>query len=221
MEVQLKPVIELIYNDPKVESPKEYPYWKNQLIWYEYRNHLLEKAGFTDKFEPYLVGSPFYEPNKITDKSLGKIVVDHVDGFLSGEYEREEMSALFGGYVVKIDGENKFYPQCCSDLSDIYYWESLSKQQEAYSEGHPAPDYKFSAGNVILNFSVGEFDEHFEPTPHHTILEISVEELKFAVKEAKLDLYRLSHRLDKINRDQNLGIDRIGDLLIWKNPNRE
>ncbi len=221
MKIELIPVIELGYNNQGIETPEEYPYWENQDIWYEYRNESLIKAGFKDKFEPYSKGSPFYEPRKITDRNLEKIVADHTEELRKGEYEREQASCLFGGYVLKINGQDKYFPQCCGDLSDIIYWEKISKKENSYYEGHPAPDYKFGFNKVIFDFAVGEYDEHFEPIPSEKILKVELKKLRNAVKDAKAKLTELSERIIKINQEMNLGIDRIEDLLIWENPNHE
>ena len=221
MKIELIPVIELGYNNQGIETPEKYPYWENQDVWFEYRDKSLKKAGFENEFEPYLKGSPFYEPRKITDKNLEKIVSDHTEELRIGEYEREQASCLFGGYVLKINGQNKYFPQCCGDLGDIVYWEKISKKENSYYEGHPAPEYKFGLNNVIFDFSVDEYDEHFEPTPPETILEIELRELRKAVEKAKIELKELSTRVIKINEKMKLGIDRIEDLLIWENPNHE
>ncbi len=221
MKIELIPVIELGYNNQGIEVPEKYPYWKNQDVWHEYRNNSLKKVGFKDKLEPYLKGSPFYEPKKITDNNLKKIVIDHSEEFKKGEYDREQASCLFGGYVLKVNGENKYYPQCCGDLSNIIYWEKISQKKNSYYAGHPAPVYKFWLNKVIFTFIVDEYDEHFEPTPPETKLKIDLGELRNAVVNAKIELKTLSKRLIKINQEMNLEIDRIDDLLIWKNPNHE
>jgi len=168
-----------------------------------------------------LKGSPFYEPRKITDKNLEKIIADHTEELRKGEYEREQASCLFGGYVLKINGQNKYFPQCCGDLGDIVYWEKISKKESSYYEGHPAPEYKFGLNKVIFDFSVGEYDEYFEPTPPEKILEIELRKLNKAVEKAKIELKELSTRVIKINEKMKLGIDRIEDLLIWENPNHK
>jgi hypothetical protein len=221
MKIELIPVIELGYNNQGIETPEKYPYWENQDVWYEYRNKSLNKAGFKDKFEPYFRGSQFYEPRKITDRNLEKIAADHTEELRKGEYEREQASCLFGGYVLKINGQDKCFPQCCGDLSDIIYWEKISKKKNSYCEGHPAPDYKFGFNKVTFDFSVAKYDEHFEPTPPERILKIDLGELINAVENAKIELIKLSERIKKVNQKMNLGIDRIDDLLIWENPNHK
>jgi len=71
--------------------------------------------------KPYLPGAPFFEISSITNENLKKVLSDHTEGFRKGEYERSDVTSLFGGYVLKVDGEDKYFPQCCGELSDIAY----------------------------------------------------------------------------------------------------
>ena len=222
MKIELIPVIEIEYDNQEINPPEKQPYWMNQNVWYEYRIASLKKAGFEDEFEPYLKGYPFYEPKKISDRNLEKIIFDHTDDFRKGVYKRREQpSCLLGGYILKIDGENKFFPQSCGDLSDIFYWEKLSQKEKSHLEGIPEPDYRFWCNNVIFDFSVGVYEEHFMPKPPEIRLEIDLTELKVAVGKAKIKLKKLSERVIKMNQNMNLGIDRIDQLLIWENPKHE
>ena len=59
----------------------------------------------------------------------------------AGKYEREQASALFGGYVLRIDGHDKYFPQCCGDLSDIHYWEKLTNGKDGFYEYILTPVY--------------------------------------------------------------------------------
>ncbi|MFK7906878.1 MAG: hypothetical protein AB8B69_17225 [Chitinophagales bacterium] len=215
MKIKLIPVIEIGYNNQGITSPKKYPYWENQDVWFEYRNKTLQKAGFKDEFKPYLKGSPFFEPKEITDENLKKIVFDHTESLRNGEYERYQACCLFGGYVLRIDKKDQYFPQCCGTLGDIKYWEKMSKGIDSYYEGHPAPMPKFKFTKIIFDFSVGENEERFEPIPSSTKLEINRKALVLAVEAAKSELKELTERVIKINREMNWGIDRIEDLLIW------
>lgn len=219
MKIELIPVIEIGYNNQDVPIPVKYPYWKFPELWnkYNYENH--KKAGFKDKFMPYLAGSSFYRLSEITDDNLSKLVIDHTQEMREGKYQREQASPLFGGYVLRIDGEDKYFPQCCGDLSDINYWEKLANRKDGFYAGHPQPQVKINANNIILDFSVGEFDEHFVPTPKDTIASLDIFFLKNAIDVAKQELKIFALRLEKINRDNNLTIDKISNLLIWNNEN--
>lgn len=222
MTVELIPVIEIGYNNQGVTTPDEYPYWDNSEIWDVYHEECYQKVGFKDKLPPYLKGSSLYKLSDITDHNLTKLTIDHTQEMRDGKYERpQDTCAFFGGYVLRVDGQDKYYPQCCGELSDIIYWDRLSKGQPSYYEGHPAPQIKFEDSNIVFDFSVDEFDEHFQPTPSETILLIDRLELKKAVEKVQTELQIFEQRLNKINEDEKLNIDNIGGLLIWDNGNYE
>jgi hypothetical protein len=222
MTIELIPVIEIGYNNQGVTAPDKYPYWDNSEIWDVYHEECYQKAGFKDKLTPYLKGSSFYKLSDITDDNLTKLTIDHTQEMRDGKYERpQDTCAFFGGYVLRVDGQDKYFPQCCGELSDIIYWDRLSNEQSSYYEGHPAPQIKFEDSNIVFNFSVDEFDEPFQPTPTENILTIDRLELKRAVEKVKTELKTFEQRLHKINEDEKLNIDNIGGLLIWDNGNYE
>lgn len=219
MKIELLPVIEIGYNNQGIEIPKKNPYWQNQDIWCKYRKKSFKKAGFKDELKPYFKGYPFFEPKDITDRNLTKIVFDHTEGLRNEEYKREQACCLFGGFVLRIDRKDQFFPQCCGNLGDIKYWEKISKGIDFYYEGHPAPCLKFKSNKVTFDFSIEEYEERFEPPPPNIKLSIDINELRIAVKNAKCELKKLTERVIKINQKMNLQIDKIEDLLIWGKPN--
>jgi len=219
MTIELLPVIEIGYNNQGVAAPEKYNYWENSDTWDEYHEECYKKAGFKDKLTPYLKGSSFCRLSDITNDNLIKLTIDHTQEMRDGKYEREQACAFFGGYVLKCDGQDKYFPQCCGELSDIGYWDRLSKGQDSSYEGHPAPQIKFENSNIVLDFSVDKFDEPFQPTPTETIISVDRLELKKAVDQVKVELQTFEQRLNKINEDEKLNIDNIGGLLIWGNAN--
>ncbi|MCU7587812.1 hypothetical protein N4T15_09790 [Riemerella anatipestifer] len=221
MTVELIPVIDIEYNHQGVTAPNKYPYWDNSETWENYHEECYQKAGFKDKLIPYLKGSSFYRLSDITDNNLTKLVIDHTQDLRDGKYEREQANALFGGYVLRIDGQDKYFPQCCGELSDIKYWENLSNGKSSYHEEHPTPQIKFEGNNIVFDFSIDEFGEPFQPTPTEIILLIDKLELKTAVEKAKIELETFEQRLNNINQEERLNIDNIGRLLIWHNGNYE
>lgn len=222
MKVELIPVIELVYNSPEIDTPNKYPYWEHPIIWYKYRNELLKVAGFEDEFEPYIKGYPFYEIEKISDKNLEKIVSESIGDWIEeDDDERNEVCGLHGGYILKVDGEDKYFPQCCGELSDIIYWEKLSNKKDSYYEGHPAPEYRFGFSNIVLDFSINKYGERFEPTPPEIKIKLSLKSLRIAIEKAKFELEKFSGRIKKINREKGLGVENLDKMLIWENPNHE
>ncbi|GAA3968619.1 hypothetical protein GCM10022246_21700 [Pedobacter ginsengiterrae] len=219
MTVELIPVIEIGYNNQDVPTPGKYPYWDYAELWDKYNSDSYKKAGFKDELKPYLAGSSFYRLSEITDNNLTKLVIDHTQEMRDGKYEREQASALFGGYVLRIDGHDKYFPQCCGDLSDIHYWEKLTNGKDGFYAGHPQPQVKIEADKIILDFSVDEYDEHFVPTPKEVVVSLEILSLKTAIEIAKKELETFEIRIEKINRDNNLNIDKICELLIWNDEN--
>ncbi|CAN5240689.1 hypothetical protein BH09BAC4_BH09BAC4_42110 [soil metagenome] len=219
MAIELIPVIEIAYGNQGVSAPDKYPYWENSEAWDKYNEEIYFKAGFKDKLMPYLEGSSFYKLPDISDDNLVKLVSDHTQGIRDGKYEREQACTFFGGYVLKIDGQNKYFPQCCGELSDITYWDRVANGQSSYYEEHPSPQIKFEKNIVIFDFSVDEFDEPFQPTLTEIVLTIDRLDLKKAVEKVKRELDMFEQRLHKINKNEKLNIENIGGLLIWDNSN--
>jgi hypothetical protein len=218
-EILLIAVIELDFPNSEIEIPKIYPYWENTEMWDKYHMKCQEKVGFQDRLNPYLKGSNFYQLSEITNKNLTKIVIDHTKELLDGKYERQQACAFSGGYVLRINGIDEYFPQCCGELSDIKYWENISIGKETYYEGHPAPQLKFEKNYVTLDFTVDEYDEFFQPKMNHNILKINLSELKKAVEKVKNELNTFEKRLNEINLNENLNIENIGNLFICENLN--
>jgi hypothetical protein len=222
MTIELIPVIEIGYNNQDVSVPDKYPYWEHAELWDKYNADSYRKAGFKDDFKPYLAGSSFYRLNDITDDNLTKIVIDHTQDMRDGMYGREQASALFGGYVLRIDFQDKYFPQCCGDLADLKYWENIANgKEQGYYAGHPEPKVKIQGDKVTLDFTVEESDEHFTPTPMDKIVQFDIPSLKKAIEIVKAELTAFEKRLYKINLDEELNIVNIGGLLIWDNANYE
>jgi len=221
MTIELIPVIEIGYGNQGLTSPDKYPYWLNSEVWDNYHDECFKKAGFKDRLTPYLKGISFYKLSDITESNLNKLTIDHTQEMRDGKWEHEQVCAFFGGYVLQIDGQDKYFPQCCGDLSDIIYWDLLSNGKHSCYEEHPATQKKFEDKNIVFDFSVDEFDERFQPIPALNILSISRFELEKAVEKAKTELKAFKQRFNKIEEDEKLNIHNIGGLLIYDNENYE
>jgi hypothetical protein len=220
MTIELVPVIEIGYYNQGLTAPDKYPYWQYPELWDKFNADCYRKAGFKDELKPYLAGSSFYRLAEITDTNLTKLLIDHTQEMRDGKYEREQASAFFGGYVLRIDGQDQYFPQCCGELIDIHYWENIAKGKEnTYYEGHPQPQVKIQGEKITFDFTVGEFDEHFAPTPPNILVHFDIPSLTTAIQTVKEELKIFEQRLEKINQDEKLHIDNIGELLIWNNAN--
>jgi len=166
-----------------------------------------------------LAGTAFQKLVDIKDHELITLVKEHTRDLRAGKYEREQACTLSGGYVLVIDQRPIFYPQCCGDLADIYYWKKVAQGQNAYYEGHPAPQLSFTVDSIEFDFSTTETDEPFVPTPPVTTLKISQADLCQAVERCLPDLNVFSQRLEQINQSERLRIDDIDGLLVWNSAN--
>jgi hypothetical protein len=221
MTIELIPVIEIGYGNQGVTTPDKYPYWDNSEIWDAYNEESYRRAGFKDKFIPYQKGFSIYRLPNITEDNLTKLIIDHTQEMREGKYERQQACTFFGGYVLRVNDQDKYFPQCCGGLSDITYWERLSDGQASQYEGHPEPLIKFDNNNITFDFSVDEYDERFQPTPPEITLTIDRLILKKAIENVKIELKIFEKRLNEINTKTELNIDNIGGLLIWDNANYE
>lgn len=219
MELELIPVIEIGYNNQGVSIPDKYPYWEYPEIWDKYNSDSYEKAGFIDKFKPYLAGSSFYKLTEISENNLTKLIIDHTKEMREAKYDREQVSPFFGGYILRINNQDMYFPQCCGDLADIHYWENLANGKNGFYAGHPEPQVKIKEDKVIFDFIVGEFDEQFIPTPKEDNVHFDISLLKIAIEKAKLELRIFEQRIERINKNEKLDIDRISELLIWNDAN--
>jgi hypothetical protein len=175
-----------------------------------------ECLSYPEALVPYSDGLDFYRISDLTESNLGVVVAKHTAALRSAEYAREEASALFGGYVLKVNGVDVYFPQCCGDLSDIRYWEQLlTGKSPNPGNGHPAPVVVIKKDRVKLIFAIDQDDEKFEPAPAQNSVDIGREEVRVAVDEAKVELMNLAEKLKKINDDRSLGVKDIDKLLIW------
>lgn len=215
-KVKLIPVIEIGYANQGVETPEHGPYWKYPKEWSDFNNKSYKKAGFKDSFIPFEPGASLFEIDLISDDNLKKIVVDHTRELRNGDYAREQACPLFGGYVLEMNGERLFYPQCCGDLGDIQFWRNISNSKESPYEGHPAPKVSFDNDEIVFDLKVQELDEEFVPPPKKRDFRLVKEELKNAIKEAESTLEKFANRIKEINESENLRLERIEDLLVWR-----
>ncbi|WP_438711170.1 hypothetical protein ACSTS3_21740 [Aquimarina muelleri] len=217
MKTELIPVIEIGYHNQGIKSPENYPYWEFPDEWQNYADKSYVKAGFKDKLIPYKKGSGFYRAKDITKNNLAKIVNDHFEGIIKEEWNEDETCALFGGYVLRINGEDKLFPQCCGDLSDIVYWETIAKyKQWKFYNGHPTPEVEFNKNNVIFNCK--NDNEDFIPKTDEKI-EVPILELEKAYDNARIELKEFEFNIKQI--ESNLFYkpikDQLENILIYRN----
>jgi len=205
--LELIPVMEIYANCENITFPQG-PYWKNPEEFEKAKIKCLAADGY-EPMQSYSRGSSFYEIDKVTDTNLLLEIKKQTIG-----YEIEQICPFFGGYVLNVNGRDMLFPQCCGDLSDINYWKELSNGiTRLYWEGHPQPDVTISGNRITLDLDLD--DEDFCPTPVEKIIEIDLNELKNALNQVMFKLQTFADRIDKLSYDNNIGIDKVTNLLVW------
>ncbi len=166
-----------MYFNDEIKSPSVSPYWEYPKQWQIYLDRCYLKAGFKDKFIPYTKGSGFYRPKNITDDNLIKVIEDHTVSLKDKEIAEDDLCALFGGYVLKIDNQNMLFPQCCSDLGDWLFWQDIVKNRKTkYYTGHSCPIIEFNFNNVIFNCN-DEYEKFIPATNKKIVIDIKALEI--------------------------------------------
>jgi hypothetical protein len=116
--------------------------------------------------------------------------------------------------VLRIDGKDKLFPQCCGDLSDIGYWQGIADGMETPWGGHPQPTVEF--GKDTIRFICKDDWEAFYPDTEE-VIEVEAKELAAAVGNATLELYQFETTLRRISREMKIaGIERL--LIYGEQP---
>lgn len=95
---------------------------------------------------------------------------------------------IVGGGIKIVDGEKAIYPGCCCGLEDWDDWLEISPENFGLWLGHdPSPYIKFLPEKQIYRIRAnGGMDE--KTSENTTYIDLSIEELKRAVKEVSQDL---------------------------------
>lgn len=204
-KVELIPVVE-IENYARVPWPG-YQACQKKRVRKEYVSEVIRQAGFLD-LKPYRPGFQLCRAVNISDRDLALLVMEHTKNLRAGLWDRDECCPLFGGYVLRVNGQDMFFPQCCEDLSNLAFWKGYSSYN-----GHPQPDYLESGGSVFLEFYCDY--EEFDPPPVKERLVLPSSALSSAVDRAEKELRVFGEHLKRVNERYGLELDDIENLLIW------
>ncbi|WP_300671060.1 hypothetical protein [Soonwooa sp.] len=220
--IQLIPVIDIFISNAEVKSPSHGPYWEYQKDWNNYNTECLRRVGLSENMTPYLVGSSFYEINKINQSDLLKLILLEIEKQQTEEEKEicDLVCSFEGGYILKIEGENILFPQCCSNLADIQEWENLTTSETiSFYSGHPSPQISKMENSLLFDFENTETNESFCPPILHSSVVILISDLKDAVATAKTELKTFSQKLELVNDENNLNIKNIAKILIYGENN--
>ncbi|MGN7809036.1 hypothetical protein [Flavobacterium sp. 22076] len=218
MKVELVPVIEIFNTDQNIEWPDVSPSWEYQDEWAEYFRLTSIAAGFSDTLKPYSKGSSFYRIDEISDEDLLNAIQREIKIQQTEENKGiEDLTCSFsGGYILKLNDESVYFPQCCCCLADIKMWEGLIiGKTKFFYPGHPFPRVTERDNKIHFDFIDIEVREKFAPPFLYNILELKKSELEFAIKETNKVLEVFANRLKLINQTEKINITNIDKILIW------
>ncbi|KQR93503.1 hypothetical protein ASG01_10030 [Chryseobacterium sp. Leaf180] len=218
MAIELIPVIEITNYENKIPMPTEGPYWEFSDDWESYHIQTNLEAGFSKDLKPYSKGSSFYRISEISDLDLLQLIqktfiFENEDETL----KKEDLNSPFnGGYILKLDGNNTYFPQCCSDLGDIEEWNNLLVENEfSFYMGHPSPRVIKTENSLIFDFLNSEIQENYAPPVFQHQIELDKIEFSHAVQNVKKELKTFSDRLVYLNQSEHLNIPNIENILIY------
>ncbi|GAA4380573.1 hypothetical protein [Hymenobacter koreensis] len=176
---------------------------------------VLEVSHPSPALVPFAPGLPFYRAATMELNHLKKVVADHLQGYIKGEYGADGIGSLWGGYVLRIDNTNVLFPQCCGELSDIIFWKHVAlKNQNAYYNGHPGPVASFSEHEVILHCT--DSYESFVPDTA-AVTRVPKTALAAAYTQAVQELEVLERLITQIGQHLAMPINNLAHLLIYRN----
>lgn len=220
MKIELIPVVEITNYDNDIPLPPEGPYWEFIEDWENYHIQTNLEAGFSKELKSYSKGSSLYRINEISNEDLLKLIQKEIN--FEDDDENlgiEDLNNPFnGGYILKIDGIDKYFPQCCSDLGDITEWDDLLDDEDNnFYMGHPSPKIEKSQNIIIFDFLNSQIQENYAPPILENQIAVDKEKLATAIQEAKKELEIFARKLIKINESENLNIPNIEKIFVYRN----
>lgn len=217
-KVELIPVIEITNYDQGIPIPSSGPYWEFPDEWESY--HILGNlsVGFSEELKPYFKSSSFYRISDISDTDLLKVIRKEICIQQTQENKGVEdvTSSFDGGYVLRIDHEDKYFPQCCGKLGDIEEWIGLLDEDcDYFYMGHSSPAIRQSSDKIILDFVNSEIQDGYVPPVLEETLEIERLELEATLVVVQGELDRFAERLKRMNTSENLNFPDIDRILIY------
>ena len=207
--IEFIPVLELpTKKDKESEKHPKGTSLTNTKEWDSYQEIELCK-NYKDVKNPISQGVYQYRLLDLSNDDLIKVIRLHIS-----DMDIKDSCSLFGGYVLKIDGEIVLYPQCCGLLEEINDWSKLLDDNfDSFylMECHPSPKFTKKADRVIIDCNEDDTGPFFPPTEKQIIVDYI--DIKNALIKLLDSLNDFSQRLDKLS--DNFGHDKISDILIW------
>ncbi|WP_336734915.1 hypothetical protein [Chryseobacterium sp. VD8] len=218
MKIELIPVIEVSNYDEDLEMPSG-SYLEFPDEWERYNISANVKAGFSESFRAYFKSSFFYRITEISDADLLKIIHREIEIQQTEENRGIDDLAcsMSGGYILKINDVDTYFPQCCGRLKHITEWEDLVSDEgnSCFYTGHPSPKVEIQQHKITFDFLHSMPPESYAYPVSEDQIEVDKESLKTAVDNAKKELQYFSQQLIRINKKENLNIPEIDKIFIY------
>lgn len=218
MKIELIPVIEVSNYDEDLEMPSG-SYLEFPDKWERYNISANVKAGFSESSRAYFKSSFFYRITEISDADLLKIIHREIEIQQTEENRGIDDLAcsMDGGYILKINDVDTYFPQCCGRLKHITEWEDLVSDEgnSCFYTGHPSPKIEIQEDTIIFDFLHSMPQESYAYPVLEDQIEVDKESLKTAVDNAKKELQYFSQQLIRINKKENLNIPEIDKIFIY------
>lgn len=205
MSLALIPVVEVIFNKNKV-SPQNQNVWRSLAEWTAYQQACALLLGLEEKIKPIEIGYSFYKATEVSLELLHYIVEKELT---EGNNKPNELSSLYGGYVLQENDKNLLFPQTIGTLKDIQHWENIAEGSalDNFWIGEPSP--------TLAQTSTELFFEFEDPNPPFIKSKFAIDkdQLKEAVTKAKEALSVLENLINLLNFD--VKVDNLGRQLIY------
>lgn len=219
--IELIPILEITNNGldldyPKMGSASEYP---NE--WYTYNQLSNRVAGFPDQMEPYLRGNTFYLLNDVSDANLLHLIKRELkerDEILAEYPDNDDptVCVLQGGYLLRVNGKDILFPQCCCDLADIESWNNLAiGTWNSLYAGHPSPIISADGERLNLDLTRGDSGETFFPKPPVEDISLDRGDLLKAVQKTFAELKVFAQRIERMAKEAGIETENLARLLIY------
>ncbi|HET9227651.1 MAG TPA: hypothetical protein VFR31_13345 [Thermoanaerobaculia bacterium] len=199
------------------ESVPEPPWWLHPADWEE-----ALQAGLAMEHLPPVAslvrGSGLVPLREITDGHLEWLIAKQIESDDGQRLDESDVVALWGGYVVAVDGAPMFMPQCCSTLAAVHGWCGVLAPGDRtgfIGEGHPCLLWQIEGDSLRLEWD--EELESFEPPQLPQGMTLPLQPFRQAVRRALAEVVSLSERVSRLPIAEEFA--DLANALIWCDEN--
>lgn len=208
MSITLIPVVEIFFINEKLPSPTGNR-WNNPKEWEAYELKCQLTAGLSKPIKRFPLVGDFYKLQDLTKEAIKMIVDKKLKEIIEDEtLTLEDLSSLYGGFVLQENGVNLLFPQCCGTIKDFQHWKNAANGNiQLFWVGHPEP--KLTQTKTTITFDCQEPNPPFVKTK----FTIQKEQLKIAIKEVEPKLLAFEQKINALY--PNIKFKNLGRKLLY------